>query len=154
MDIGFFVFWKKNRFLTDLTTLYLVDAAFCLLAARLPPIGNFRGIYALSTGIKTNSFGIRRPALTIAQACRSRSFSSFLPLESLPPGVLEELQRRNPENDKGNSEGKHHEFLTPDLGIPDYRTIFLRLRNSWKQLRHGTGFIGPCSEHFRGLIAI
>ncbi|WP_194908666.1 P63C domain-containing protein [Catenulispora rubra] len=36
--------------------------------------------------------------------------------EQLPPGVLEELQRRNPRLPKGYRAHKHHQLLTPDTG--------------------------------------
>lgn len=38
--------------------------------------------------------------------------------EKLPPGVLPELQRRNPTNESGYRRHRHHQFLTPDLGHP------------------------------------
>jgi hypothetical protein len=36
--------------------------------------------------------------------------------EQLPPGVLEELQRRNPRQASGYRAYKHHQLLTPDTG--------------------------------------
>lgn len=36
--------------------------------------------------------------------------------EQLPPGVLEELRRLNPRNEKGYRTHKHHQFLTVDTG--------------------------------------
>jgi hypothetical protein len=36
----------------------------------------------------------------------------------LAPGVLAELRRKNPANDKGNRRAKHHQFLTRDIGHP------------------------------------
>lgn len=36
--------------------------------------------------------------------------------EQLPPGVLVELRRRNPRNEKGNRVHKHHQFLTVETG--------------------------------------
>lgn len=38
--------------------------------------------------------------------------------EPLPPGVLDELRRRNPPNERGYRKHKHHQFLTPDIGEP------------------------------------
>ena len=43
----------------------------------------------------------------------------------LPPGVLEELQRRNPKNNKGQRDHKHHQFLTPKKGHPKLRDHLL-----------------------------
>jgi hypothetical protein len=36
--------------------------------------------------------------------------------EQLPPGVLDELRRRNPKNEQGHRSYKHHQFLTPETG--------------------------------------
>jgi hypothetical protein len=36
--------------------------------------------------------------------------------EQLPPGVLEELKRLNPRNERGNRSHKHFQFLTADTG--------------------------------------
>lgn len=36
----------------------------------------------------------------------------------LGPGVLKELQKHNPKNMKGNRSGKHHQWLTEDVGHP------------------------------------
>lgn len=36
--------------------------------------------------------------------------------EPMPPGVLHELKRKNPPNEKGYRQFKHHQFLTPETG--------------------------------------
>lgn len=38
--------------------------------------------------------------------------------EKLPPGVLEELRRKNPPDETGRRKHKHHQFLTNDVGNP------------------------------------
>lgn len=38
--------------------------------------------------------------------------------ERLPPGVLEELRRKNPKNENGNRNHKHHQYLTREAGHP------------------------------------
>jgi hypothetical protein len=38
--------------------------------------------------------------------------------EPMPPGVLDELRRRNPKTESGYRKYHHHRFLTPDTGIP------------------------------------
>lgn len=38
--------------------------------------------------------------------------------ERLAPGVLAELRRLNPKGDKGRRKGKHHQWLTEDIGHP------------------------------------
>ncbi|RYZ38845.1 MAG: hypothetical protein EOO72_09585, partial [Myxococcaceae bacterium] len=38
--------------------------------------------------------------------------------ERLAPGLLEELERRNPANAQGNRKARHHQFLTESIGHP------------------------------------
>lgn len=38
--------------------------------------------------------------------------------EPMPPGVLDELRRLNPPNESGYRRHRHHQFLTPDTGLP------------------------------------
>jgi hypothetical protein len=38
--------------------------------------------------------------------------------EPMPPGILGELRRVNPPNEAGYRRHKHHQFLTPDTGLP------------------------------------
>jgi len=60
----------------------------------------------------------------------------------LAPGILKELETRNPKNDKGNRKAKHHQFLTEDVGHPAlaqhlYAIIgLMRVADSWEQLIH------------------
>jgi hypothetical protein len=45
-------------------------------------------------------------------------YTNDLVYERLAPGVLEELQRRNPRDEKGHRATKHHQWLTEDIGNP------------------------------------
>jgi hypothetical protein len=45
-------------------------------------------------------------------------YTNDLVYERLAPGILEELQRRNPKDDKGQRQAKHHQWLTEDVGHP------------------------------------
>lgn len=48
--------------------------------------------------------------------------------EKLPPGVIDELQQRNPTNPgTGRRKWKHHQFLSEDIGQPDLRDHLLQL---------------------------
>ena len=38
--------------------------------------------------------------------------------EPMPPGILDELRRLNPPTESGYRRHKHHQFLTPDTGLP------------------------------------
>jgi hypothetical protein len=66
-------------------------------------------------------------------------YTNDLIYQRLAPGVLEELQKRNPKDEKGHREGKHHQLLTPDLGIPALQnhlfatTKFMEASTSWDQ---------------------
>jgi hypothetical protein len=57
----------------------------------------------------------------------------------LAPGVLEELRRVNPVNEKGNRKSKHHQWLTADLGHPKLQQhlsaliALMRASLSWQQ---------------------
>lgn len=48
--------------------------------------------------------------------------------EKLPPGVLDELQTRNPTKEgTGKRKWKHHQFLSEDIGQPDLRDHLMQL---------------------------
>jgi len=55
----------------------------------------------------------------------------------LGPGVLDELERRNPADERGNRKAKHHQWLTDNVGHPAlaqhlYALIgFMRAEDSW-----------------------
>jgi hypothetical protein len=57
----------------------------------------------------------------------------------LAPGVLNELRRINPANEKGNRSSKHHQWLTQDLGHPKLLqhlsalTALMRASTTWIQ---------------------
>ncbi len=43
--------------------------------------------------------------------------------ERMPPGVLEELERKNPKNSKGNRSHRHFQNLTEDIGLPQLQKM-------------------------------
>ena len=45
-------------------------------------------------------------------------YTKDLIYERLAPGILEEMEQRNPRNEKGSRKSKHHQWLSDDLGIP------------------------------------
>lgn len=59
----------------------------------------------------------------------------------LAPGILKELETKNPLDDKGNRKAKHHQWLTEDVGHPAlaqhlYAVIALmRASNSWDEFK-------------------
>jgi hypothetical protein len=58
--------------------------------------------------------------------------------EQLPPGVLPELRRLNPTNEKGQRRHKHTQLLTDDIGNPHLEkqvavvTTLMKISPSWK----------------------
>lgn len=66
-------------------------------------------------------------------------YTNDLIYQRLAPGILDELQKLNPRDDKGQREGKHHQLLTDDIGLPALQnhlfatTSFMRASSSWDQ---------------------
>lgn len=61
--------------------------------------------------------------------------------ERLGPGVLAELERKNPTNEKGRRKAKHHQWLTDEIGNPAlaqhmYALIgFMRAEDDWEAFK-------------------
>jgi hypothetical protein len=61
--------------------------------------------------------------------------------ERLAPGVLKELKRINPPDERGQRKHKHHQWLTPDVGHPKLRDhlngvlALMRASNTWKDFK-------------------
>ncbi|MCK5152919.1 MAG: P63C domain-containing protein [Spirochaetales bacterium] len=57
----------------------------------------------------------------------------------IAPGLLKELQKLNPKNDRGNRKAKHHQWLTDDIGHPKlqehiYAVLgLMRAASNWNQ---------------------
>lgn len=66
-------------------------------------------------------------------------YTNDLVYERLAPGLLDELQRKNPKEESGRRKAKHHQWLTEDVGHPAlaqhlYAVIgFMRVAGSWDQ---------------------
>jgi len=65
-------------------------------------------------------------------------FTNDLVYERLAPGILNELETRNPKDDKGQRIAKHHQWLTEDVGHPAlaqhlHAVIgFMRASSTWE----------------------
>ena len=46
------------------------------------------------------------------------TYTKDIVYERLAPGILEELEKRNPTTEKGVRKVKHHQYLTDDIGHP------------------------------------
>jgi P63C domain len=69
------------------------------------------------------------------------SYTKDLVYARLAPGILNELEARNPKDEKGHRKAKHHQWLTEDVGHPAlaqhlYAVIgLMRLADSWDQFK-------------------
>jgi hypothetical protein len=68
------------------------------------------------------------------------TFTNDLVYERLAPGLLAELEARNPKMDTGSRRSKHHQWMTDDVGNPALTNHmhavlgFMRAADSWDQL--------------------
>lgn len=68
------------------------------------------------------------------------TYINNLVYERLAPGLLKELQERNPKNESGNRSSRHHQWLSDDVGHPAlsahiHATMgFMRAADTWEQL--------------------
>lgn len=62
-------------------------------------------------GWPMNPLQVKRPGVV-------GKYTNNIVYERLAPGILEELEKRNPKNDQGNRKGKHHQLLTEEIGHP------------------------------------
>lgn len=66
-------------------------------------------------------------------------YTNDIVYERLAPGILAELEARNPKNAKGSRKGKHHQLLTEDVGHPALAQhlhaliALMRASSSWEQ---------------------
>ena len=67
------------------------------------------------------------------------TYTNDLVYERLAPGILEELEARNPKDEQGKRRGKHHQLLTDDVGHPALAqhlhavTGLMRASGNWNQ---------------------
>jgi hypothetical protein len=68
-------------------------------------------------------------------------YTKDLVYERLAPRILQELEERNPKDDRGQRKSKHHQWLTDDVGHPAlaqhlYAVIaFMRAADSWDDFK-------------------
>jgi hypothetical protein len=77
---------------------------------------------------------LRRPGVVAA-------YTKDIIYARLAPGILSDLERRNPKNDKGQRAGKHHQWLTEEVGHPALEKhigevlLLMRVSETWDQFR-------------------
>mgnify|MGYP000079493593 CR=1 FL=1 len=69
---------------------------------------------------KYDPFSLKRPGYL-------GKFTNEYVYNQLPPGVLEKMKKLNPKNKKGRRPRKHHQHLTPDIGIPHLEKHLMKL---------------------------
>lgn len=68
------------------------------------------------------------------------TYTNDLVYERIAPGLLTELERRNPKSDTGSRRAKHHQWMTDDVGDPALTNHIhavmgmMRASESWEQL--------------------
>jgi P63C domain len=68
-------------------------------------------------------------------------YTKDLVYERLLPGILKELEERNPKDERGRRRGRHHQLLTEDGGHPAlgqhlYAVItFMRAETDWDEFK-------------------
>lgn len=66
-------------------------------------------------------------------------YTNDIVYDRLAPGILEELEARNPKDSRGNRKGKHHQMLTEEVGHPALAQhlhaliALMRASSSWEQ---------------------
>jgi P63C domain len=61
--------------------------------------------------------------------------------ERLAPGIVDELERRNPKDERGERKGRHHQLLTDDIGHPAlaqhlYAVLaIMRIAPNWRKFK-------------------
>jgi hypothetical protein len=83
-------------------------------------------------GWRWPSIGGKRPGIV-------GTYTNDLVYERLAPGILQELETRNPKDERGRRKAHHHSWLTEDVGHPAlaqhlHAVIgFMRASASWDQ---------------------
>ena len=82
-------------------------------------------------GLRYSEIATKRPAYI-------GRLTNDLVYDRLAPGVLRELKRKNPKDDKGRRKYKHHQWLTEDVGNPRLREhlaaviALMRASTNWR----------------------
>jgi hypothetical protein len=83
--------------------------------------------------------GWRWSPMSVARPAIVGKYTNDLVYERLAPGIIDELQKRNPKDDQGRRKHHHHRWLTEDVGHPAlaqhlHAVIgFMRAASGWDQ---------------------
>ena len=81
-------------------------------------------------------------------------YTNDIVYERLAPGVLEDLRKRNPKLPSGKRQRKHHQWFTPEYGVPKLHghlgsvTTLMRISDSWEQFMKRLNRLFP--KHDKG----
>ena len=99
---------------------------------RFPP-AFYKEIFRLH-GWEYNPITVKKPSYV-------GKLTNSLIYEKLPPGVLDELKKKNPKDDKGRRKHRHHQFLTDDIGNPHLEkqlvavTTLMKVASNWRNFQ-------------------
>jgi len=106
--------------------------AFAAWAKRFPD-SYYREIFRLR-GWQWKGMSVNRPQAVA-------TYTKDIVYKRLAPGILEELERRNPVDEKGNRLARHHQWLTEDVGHPALAqhihavTAMMRGAETWEEFK-------------------
>ena len=69
--------------------------------------------------------------------------------DRLAPGILQELQKKNPKDDKGRRKNRHHQWLTEDIGHPALAQhmhgviMLMKTSGSWNDFMNKLNIAAP-----------
>ena len=79
------------------------------------------------------------------------TFTNKYVYEQLPPGVLEELKKKNPTTEKGFRKRRHHQYLTENVGIPHLDKHLIKLITVMELSNNMTEFKENFDRVFRSI---
>lgn len=85
-------------------------------------------------------------------------YTNDIVYKRLTPGILTELEHKNPINEKGQRKVKHHQFLTEDVGHPAlaqhlYAVIgIMRMADTWEQFMQMLNRAYPIHKDVRQML--
>jgi len=89
-----------------------------------------------------NPSSVKRPVIVA-------KYTNDLVYQRIAPGLLEELQKRNPKDDKGRRRNKHFQWMTEDIGDPALAqhihalVVLMRASKSWEAFYESTNMALP-----------
>jgi hypothetical protein len=77
------------------------------------------------------------------------TWTNDLVYERIAPGLLKELQHRNPKNEKGNRKDRHHQWFDPSNGHPELKAhitaviALMKIAGTWKEFMRNMSVAFP-----------